>query len=198
MVQEARGLEKYLQGINQESLAKQAGKLAEGLEAEGILRITPELQTDIRTETVRVGTMSKEALQAEYRKRGIQVSSDTQYLIDKINLSTEPRDVKLTWPSGRDLGLTAISTYRSFLEAGQAKGYIIEDSEVGLYLRLQDTKQPLNDVYWMAMEPIADRDGYLHVFALGHDQDGLWLNADWTRPAGLWAPGARLVFGLSK
>lgn len=175
MAKEAGEIEAFLQGIEgQEALAKQTGDLAGRLEAAGILTIgnKVELPTGVRIETLTIGTMSKAAIEAEYKKRGIR-RSYAQDLIDRIELSKESQDVKLAWSSGRDLGLTASSPYRAFLEAGQAKGYNVCDPEVGLYLRLQDTEQPLWDWYWVAMEPISDRYGDPRVFALEHYGHGL-------------------------
>lgn len=200
MAVEAREIEAFLRRTGQPSLADQARGLAEGLEAAGILRIAHkvELPKGIRTETLTTRNMSKVAITAEYRKRGIHVSPYAQDLIDRVALSQAPRGVKLAWLSGRDLGLTANSPYRAFLEAGLKRGFNKCGPEIALYLRLQDTSQPLREWYWMAMEPIADRIGDLHVFALARSEDGLWLDADWTYPANVWSPGGRLVFSLSK
>lgn len=138
MAKEAREIEAFLKGIkDQESLAEQAGDLASRLEAAGILRIANEVElpTGIRTETLTIGTMSKAAIEEEFRKRGTCVSSYAKDLINRTELSKEPKDLKLAWPSGRDLGLTASSPYIAFLEAGQGKGYNICDPEIALYLR---------------------------------------------------------------
>lgn len=175
MTQEARDLEAFLRGLEVEgaqTLADEAGNLAIKLEAAGIERIDKkapqiELPQAIRTETLKIRTMSKEALMKEYEQRGIHVSSYAQDLISKIKLSKEPKDINLAWLSGRDLGLTASAPYREFLKAGKTKGYNLCEPEVGLYLRLQDLNQPLNDIYWMAMEPILDRDGHPSVFGGG-------------------------------
>ncbi len=203
MAKEARDLEAFFSGIEgAEALAGQAGDLAVQAEAKGLLSIKGhakvELPQGVRTETLIIGTMSKEALRAAFRQRGIKVTSDAEYLIDRTEFRDKPQDIKLAWSSGRDLGLTKSTPYRGFCEAGQDRGYSLNRAEVGLYLRLQDTNQPLNDWYWVAMEPMADRYGRQFVFGLGRSQDGVWLNADWARPGDGWDPEYRLVFSLSK
>ena len=198
MSMQARELEAFLSGIGQADVAKKAGDLATELEARKILRVTPqvEIPQGIRTETLKVGTLTKEAIRARFEAMPVIVPSYAQDLIDKITLSTGEKPVSLIFPTGRDLGLTASAPYREFLRAGQAKGYELCDPEVGLYLRIHDSNQPVNDVYWMAMEPIADRRGDPYVFGLEHDSDGLWLRARWTALGLLWRPGRRLAFSL--
>lgn len=70
--------------------------------------------------------------------------------------------------------------------------------DFGVYKRLEDTNQPLGDYYWIAMQPIADRDGDPHVFELYRDGGGLWLNDGWADPDGWWGPEDVIVFRLRK
>ncbi len=198
MSMQARELETFLQSIGQVDVAQKAGDLAQELEDRKILKITPkvELPQGVRTETLKVGTLTKADFRARFEAMHITVPSSAQDLIDKVTLSTEEKPISLIFPTGRDLGLTARAPYREFLSAGQAKGYELCDPEVGLYLRIHDSKQPVNDVYWMAMEPIADRCGRPCVFALAHRSDGVWLDAYWAGSGRLWYPGNRLAFSL--
>lgn len=199
MSMQARELEAFLNSIGQADVAKQVGDLASELEARKILRITPKVEVPkgVRTETLKVGTLTKEDFRARFGAMHVNGTAYTQDLIDKITLSTGEKPVSLIFPTGRDLGLTANAPYREFLRAGQAKGYGLCDPEVALYLRIHDSKQPINDVYWMAMEPMTGRGGGPRVFALGHESGGLWLGAGWTGLGDLWSPGRRLAFSLS-
>lgn len=202
MVQEARELEAFFRRNHAEDLAKKAGELAEQAEAVGLLSIKRpskvELPKGIRTETLTIGTMSKGDIVEAFRQRDIKVTSYGQDLIDRTELSDKPQNIELAWLSGRNLGLTTSSAYRRFCEAGQSQGYNLNRSEVGLYLRLQDSDQPLGDWYWIAMELITDRRGGPSVFVLGRDGDGLWLDGHWAGPAGRWDPEDQLVFSLRK
>ena len=197
-MKEALELEAFFNQQDRADLAGDAGNLAKKAEDAGLLRITPkiEIPVGIRTERLKTGTMTKEDFKARFKAMSVDVTSYAQDLTDRITLSTEEKEVNLIFPTGRDLGLTASVPYREFLAAGQAKGYKICDPEVGLYLRVYDDKQPLNDVYWMAMEPITDRNDYPLVFGLGRRQDGLWLDAYWADPGALWDPEHRLAFSL--
>lgn len=171
------------------------------LEFPKIVKPTPkiELPQGIRTKTLKSKPLSKTAFAEIFDQKHIHVHSYTQRLIDRIQFTGQPIDMKLAWPSVRDLGLTRTIPYMDFLEAGQAKGYNKLHPEIALYLRIQDIEQPLNDWYGVAMDPIQpDRDVYPRVFVLDHNEYGLWLNAYWVRPSYLWLPDSRLVFSLSK
>lgn len=198
MSMQARELETFLTSMGEADLAKQAGDLAFALEARKILRITPnnEIPAGVRREALKVGTMTKADFRAMFQKMPVKVTPYGQDLIDKTPLSTKEKQVNIIFPTGRDLGLTKPAQYREFLAAGQAKGYEILHPEVGLYLRVYDPNQPMNDVYCMAMEPIADRRGHPRVFVLEHTPYGLWLRASWTAVGTLWDPDDRLAFSL--
>lgn len=205
MAIEARELEAFLKSIEgQEALAQQAEKLAGKLEDAGITRITRpapkiELPRSSRRETLHFeAPLSRGDLVDAFREKNIYLTSWAQELIERIDLTNQAPDMSLVWLSGRDLGLRRASPYLRFLEAGQSAGYNLLHPEVGLYLRLQDTEQPLGDLYWIAMKPVADRSGRPSVFALAHDESGLWLDAAWVNPSDRWIPDGRLVFSLSK
>lgn len=157
-----------------------------------------ELPKGIRRETLTFGTMKKDDFAKVFEQRKYHVSPYAQNLTGQIDPAkfTDSPPMELIWPSGRDLGINKSAQYRSFLEAGQAKGYNLVSPEVGLYLRFQDDNQPLNDLYWLAMEPMASLYGPQFVFALAHNHDGMWLDADWAYPGLLWDPEDRLVFSL--
>ena len=204
MAKEAYELEAFLRQLERvkdaETLADQARDLASKLKVAQILEITPkiELPGGVKTETLTFKTGSKADILKLFDDRKIRISSYAQDLIDQIDpvKFTDRDPMQLIWVSGRDLGITKSARYRQFVEAGQAKGYNLVSPEVGLYLRLQDINQPLNDWYWMAMEPMTDRCDNPSVFGLAHYGDGFWLNAPWARPDDLWSPGLRLVFSL--
>ena len=70
--------------------------------------------------------------------------------------------------------------------------------ETGLIKPLQDTNQPMDKWYYIAMEPITDRNGNPLVFRLERNADGAWLNDDWSDPGSVWNPDDEFVFRLRK
>ena len=70
--------------------------------------------------------------------------------------------------------------------------------EVGVYQRLKDISQPLNEWYYIAMKPISVSNGSPDVFLLKRHGVGLWLHDAWAGPDSLWCPGDVFVFSLRK
>ena len=77
-------------------------------------------------------------------------------------------------------------------------GLVLCPDDFGIYRRLKDSTQPLDDYYWIAMRPIADRGGYPRVFGLHRREDGLWLHGYWAEPDLGWDPEGVVVFRLRK
>lgn len=204
MAKEARELEAFFNRMNRSDLAESAGNLA--VEAEkledrkkGLDVIQPqvELPGGIRREHLKPDKpLSKQAFAAEFDANRIRTEY-AQSLIDGVTLTGEAPDLKLAWPSGRDLGLKRAVSYMEFLQAGQERGYNLLHPEVPLYLRLFDINQP-RGIYWAAMDPVLDSGGDPCVFVLEHFDGGLWLRARWASPGSLWGPEDRLVFSVSK
>lgn len=202
MAKEARELEAFLNSIaGKEELAAAAGNLAEALEAANILKITKptpkiELPRGIRREHLKPDKpLSKEAFAVNFAANKIDARY-AQPLIDVITLTGEAPDLELAWLSGRDLGLIRAVPYMRFLEVGEERGYHTLHPEVGLYLRLFDINQP-KGIYWPAMEPV-NVGRHPSVFVLERSGSGLWLDADWSNPDGVWGSESRLVFSFSK
>jgi hypothetical protein len=63
--------------------------------------------------------------------------------------------------------------------------------------RLQYKDQPLDEKLYVAMNPIAagpEREP--HIFVLGHNADGLFLDAILARPDDKWHPNSEFIFCL--
>lgn len=124
------------------------------------------------------------------------------YAMDMLNspdftTSEKPEEVELIRRSPKYLGFTKPATLEQILTRGDELGYDKCTAEVAAYLRLADEDQPLGDFYYMAMDPITDRDGYPYVFLLERDGGGAWLHGHWADP-GHWDPGSEFMFGLRK
>lgn len=149
-----------------------------------------------------IGGKNPEQLEAEVKS----VRNVGGYALDiihspKFATLEEVTPVELIKLRVQDLGLSGIPTTTQVFERAthsRIGNMALElcRAEVGLHQAIADTEQPLNDVYYIAHEPIAGRGGRPFVFSLGRGAGGLWLGDDWAGPEGRWGPGGRLVFAL--
>lgn len=66
--------------------------------------------------------------------------------------------------------------------------------EVAPQFRLEYKDQPLDERLYVAMKPIASSDGEPRIFVLGHNADGLFLDAARARPDDKWHPNNKFMF----
>lgn len=149
-----------------------------------------------------IGGKPVERLKTEAKK----VRIVTEYALDmmyspKFSTLEEVTSQELIKLRVQDLGLTGTPTTKEVFE--RAMHSIIENmalelcrADVGPHQAIVDIEQPLSDVYYIAHEPIAIRDGNLCVFRLGCNAHGLWLHGIWARPDDGWYPEDQLVFAL--
>lgn len=79
---------------------------------------------------------------------------------------------------------------------GQQLGLELCPQEVALHYRLQYKDQPLGARLYVAMKPITTSDGEPRIFVLGHNANGLSLNAARARPDDKWQPNDKFMFCL--
>lgn len=113
-------------------------------------------------------------------------------------LKAGPKTVNLVMLKVRDLGYSRIATTEQIFNKGDELGLDKCDPRVGPYQRMADKDQKMNDVYWIAMDPISDSHGGPDVFRLGRPEDGSWLSARWAGPDDGWDPKDEFVFSLRK
>ena len=77
---------------------------------------------------------------------------------------------------------------------GQQLGLELCPSEIAPEYRLKYKEQPLHDRLFIAMKPIIGSDDEPCIFVLGHNIDGLFLDAIRAKPDDLWHPNKRFVF----
>ncbi|MEA1929633.1 MAG: hypothetical protein U9M92_01985, partial [Patescibacteria group bacterium] len=71
--------------------------------------------------------------------------------------------------------------------------------EAGPQLRKDCDDQPNGDIFWVAMEQIADLDGSPHVFAVERRVDGRrYLYGRYANPDSRWDLGHGIVFALGE
>lgn len=111
-----------------------------------------------------------------------------------FTVSSEEVEVELVVVSVAELGFKDGATRKKIYQRAQEFGLDLCPNEVGPQLRLQYKDQPKGEWLLIAMEPIADSDGYLKVFRVAHDDDELWLHGIYGYPDRFWVGGRRFVF----
>jgi hypothetical protein len=113
----------------------------------------------------------------------------------RFHFATERTDVDLVVASVADLGFNGrIATYSKICTRAKELGLELCPLEVGPALRLAYTDQPKGEWLLIAMGAIADSDGDLFVFRMGHGSNGLWLRGGNGRPDDFWRPDRRFIF----
>lgn len=168
---------------------------------------TPEITLEAflevkRVQTIKIGGKPFQQLEEELdQDPDINVSSYARDMMhhEKFTTLETAKDVDLVWVQVKDLGLTRGGTTRQIFERADALPFLERcPAEVGPHLRLIDKDQPLNTLYYIAMNTITDRHGHPGVFALERRGDGLWMDGHWARPDGGWPPGGQGVFAVRK
>jgi len=158
-------------------------------------------EAPIRRGSVEIGGKTAQELEKELKDNGINISDNAQDMLNSpdFNPQAKKEEINTVRLKVFDLGLTSISTTEQIFVRAQELGLELCPAEVGPHQRLIDIDQPLNDWYSIAMEPIADRDGFfLGVFRLYHGAAGLWLYDSWAIPEYRWRPESSFLFRFRK
>jgi hypothetical protein len=145
--------------------------------------------------TIQIGTYNsvEELLQALLDAEN-RISDGGDDILKRTLLATEPTEVDLVIVTVAELGFPDGATRKQIYEKAFSLGLELCPAEVGPQLRLQYRDQPLGEWLLVAMEPIADSDGYPKVFLVKHDDDGLWLYSYYGDLALYWDGDDRWVF----
>ena len=111
-----------------------------------------------------------------------------------FTVASEETEVNLVVRSVEDLGFKKGAKYSEICARAQELGYQFCPAEVGPALRLAYESQPNGEWLLIAMEAIADSDGNLSIFYVGHGDDVRWLGADYSNPDDYWSSSLRFVF----
>lgn len=157
---------------------------------------------EIKVQELTIGGKKKDQLQKELRQGHFKVSQWTKDIMEGRGFTTldDPQTIKVVKMPIKALGFDKRSTPTTeqiYKRAGLL-GLDLCDAEVGPHQRLQDTAQPMNDWYWIAMEQITASHGLPRVFGLARHADGIWLLSAWARPGTRWFPEYQMVFSLRK
>lgn len=112
--------------------------------------------------------------------------------------SPEEQELDLVVVSVAELGFKNGATRKDIYKRAQELGLDFCPAEVGPQLRLEYKDQPNGEWFLIGMEPIADSDGDLKVFLVGHVELGQWLDGSGGIPEGFWLGDRRWVFARRK
>ena len=129
---------------------------------------------------------------------GFKISEYAGQILNKAQLIKSITELELVIVTQADLGFPEGTTFENMVL--RAKDYDLEKcpAELGPYLRSIYTDQPKGEWLRIAMEPLSVSGGYLRVFRVGHDVDGLWLYMYWFDPRDVWNPVDQWVFVRSR
>jgi hypothetical protein len=162
--------------------------------------LTHGQQTELKTwKTIK---LSLQKSPEEYRRAleagKYQIGTYASQILDKTPVSQEEVEVDLVIMTGSQLGFKVATRrdliYKRALELGLQKC----PAEAGPALREQYPDQPMGEWFLIGMEPIADSDGALEAFSVGHGGCGLWLSGSSGYPDSVWNPDLHWVFVLPR
>ncbi|MCC7004435.1 hypothetical protein IT397_00745, partial [Candidatus Nomurabacteria bacterium] len=128
-------------------------------------------------------------------KGGHSFYGSAKEILQKTEFSKERKEYELVSFSVGQLGFPQGATTKEIYEKANELGLELCPAEVGPQLRLQYKDQPNEESLWIAMNAIADSDGYSRLWYVSRNGGGeSWLHADWDYPGGRWFSGRRFVF----
>jgi len=148
-----------------------------------------------RTIQLGTGLKSAESFVNAIQKAGGEVSDNSEDIMSREAFTVANRPAQL------DLVIvTTAELFRPAATRGQIYGKAISlglslcPAETGPQLRLQYPDQPSGEQRLIAMVPIADSSGYLHVFCVENGDIGPSLSTEYGRPDLVWNDRSRWVF----
>lgn len=146
--------------------------------------------------TIKVGDhKTVDSLRGSLMNAGCKISDWADSILGRITLSRVEKKLDLVVVSVKDLGFPNGAKYEDILKAAEKQGFYKCPAEVGPQLRLQYLDQPSDE--WrliIAMKPIKDSGGDLHLFRVFHVGLGHWLRTCSGSPDRFWLSGRRFVF----
>lgn len=166
------------------------GRISQFLD--GLVPVTESVPVvqDLKTwKTIRVGThKTADAYRAACKAAGIRISDWGNDILGKIAFPQDlvEEDVEFVRASNQDLGLTEGATKEDTEKRALELGLLKCMPWDGPAIRVAYPDQPLGEWFLIMMDAITDSRGYLSVFVVERDDDGLWLNARDGYPDRFW------------
>ena len=153
--------------------------------------------------TIKLGTLkNSDALRKAMKKADFKIGYGGNDILGKpaFTVVSAEEEIQLVNLSVADLGFKEGANYGNICAKAKELGLELCPNEVGPQLRLQYKNQPKGEYLRIAMEPITDSDGdgYLNIFLVVHDDDGLWLHGRSGDSDYLHYSNFRFVFRLRK
>ena len=152
--------------------------------------------------TIKLGTGPKNAddFRKSLKDNGFRISNRADDILGKpaFSVAEEKTEVDLVVASVAELGFNQGATREQIYTRAQGRGLQLSPNEVGPQLRSQHKGQPNGERLIIGMEPITGSAGYLGLFSVEHDGDGLWLDSYYVYPGTVWYGSTRFVFVLPR
>ena len=148
--------------------------------------------------TIKLGTFKNvDEIREALKAGGYSIGDWANEILDKptFKISETEQDVELVNVSVEGLGFKDGARYADICKRALELGLDLCPAEVGPQLRLQFKDQPKGAFVVVAMEAIADSDGYLFVFRVRRFDDGeRYLGADDGDAGSVWRAYYHFVF----
>lgn len=134
-----------------------------------------------------------------YKKKGIQIGSYADQILDKVDWSEGPDEVDIARVFVRDLGFKRATRRDAIYDKALASGLQKLPTWVAAQLRDEYDEQPDGEWLVAGMEPLTDSDGSPRLFRVGRDDDGeRWLDGN-RGGAGLkWSPDRGFLWAVPR
>ena len=136
--------------------------------------------------------LGKKITKKDLENAGFKVGDWAKEVLEKVTFKKQK--VNLIVKTVAELGLSDGGTLEEIYKKAEEQGLELCPAEVGPALRMAYKDQPKGEWLSIAMEPITDSYGFLRVFYVERDDDGLWLGGDYGDPHLFLAGDDRLVF----
>jgi hypothetical protein len=150
-------------------------------------------------ETIKLGTLKKvDDICMEFKKNGFVFLKLAHNMINEpsFKLSEVEKEIKLVIISVEELGFYRSTTYDEICNKAKEFGLKLCPNEVGPQFRLHRKNQLKGEYLRIAMEPIADPGEFLYIFYIAHDDDMLFLGANFIDNNHIWHTEDTFVFCL--
>ncbi len=153
----------------------------------------------IRRGELKIGGKSIQELEAELEKKGLTMFDLAQDMIgsDEFGTQANPEIFQTVLLKVGDFDFPNNPTLDELFAKARELGLEPCPAEVGLHQRLIDTDQPMENYYFIAMEPIIGSDGRPRIFNLEHSHNsGRWLGTSLVNLGHKWFAEDEFLFRI--